>query len=201
MLRSRIAMPLRLSRSNPVSRLFTTPTAPRLGAAAAQAVEEEREPEAAPSQSSRTRLSPVYDYGPRQFLSLPNILPPDAAADHTAQQHDLYPSTGVLNQTSMIGICLRRKEHIPRAYQIFRNILTDHEGGLRPCPDADIFGSVIEGLGLLGEEGSMHASLWRTRANKALQKWEELQHGQPLHASLGNNGISVYRGFFSGLFL
>jgi len=200
MLRTRIAIPLKISRSNAVGRLFSSPSAPRFGASAAQMVEEEPEAEIA-SSSSRTRLSPVYDYGPRQFLSLPNILPPDAMADHSHQQHDLYPTTGVLNQTSMIGICLRRKEHIPRAYQIFRNILSDHEAGTRPCPDADIFGAVIEGIGLLGEEGSPHAHVWRIRANKALQKWEELQNSQPLHAALGNNGISVYRGFFSGLFL
>lgn len=113
----------------------------------------------------------------------------------------MYPSTGVLDSISMIAICLRRPEHIPRAYQIFNHVLVGAKASTRRIPEAEIWGRVIEGVASLGTQKADETAwkTWRSRAETLVGKWEAL-HDKPQGAvALGNDGVRVYQGWLSGL--
>ncbi len=110
----------------------------------------------------------------------------------------------------MISICLRRPEFVPRAYQIFRQILEDAAIGLQPAPDVDVWARVIEGVAGLGKEtpgakkrntdGVTEAEKWRRRAAKLVERWETAsgidRRGKD---EIGEQGLKVYRGWFVGI--
>jgi DNA-directed RNA polymerase len=102
----------------------------------------------------------------------------------------------------MISICLRRPEFVPRAYQIFRQILEDTATGLQRTPEADVWGRVIEGMASLGNEktGSDNAQTWRRRAAKLVERWEAIS-GIRLggREELPKDGLKVYQGWFCGI--
>jgi hypothetical protein len=203
MLPTRIRAPLRIPQRSFISRLYTTPTNPR---AAPQAALKEPEAESAsyaPFPTTRTWTSssssnPVNGQ-PRQFIALPQVLPTDAQSESTAELRTLFPSSGVIDSAAMIGICLRREDHIPRAYSIFRQLLADYASGSQPVPDAELFGKVVEGVSLLGKPSVPQSAKWRSRAERIVEQWEEIHGSGEYQAALQNSGIKVYQGWLSGL--
>jgi DNA-directed RNA polymerase len=117
-------------------------------------------------------------------------------------QHLHYPSFGVIDASSMISICLRRPDSTPRAYNIFRQLLADCDAGIRPQPDAEIFGRVLEGLVVMSESpGSSDDRRWRARTVRLVQRWESyrgIKDAGKGQAALDAEGIKVYRGWFMG---
>lgn len=153
--------------------------------------------------SSASGVNP-YDGSNRQYISIPNILPSDRRQEGTPEHHNYFPTSGMLDATSMIGICLRRIEHVPRAYTIFRSLLIEYNAGTKALPEADVFGKVIEGISQLGKEGEKDYLKWRSKAERIVEQWEEAFYGLPAHklaykAVLERNGAKVYQGWFNGL--
>jgi DNA-directed RNA polymerase len=104
----------------------------------------------------------------------------------------------------MISICLRRPEHVPRAYQIFKQLVEDSKTGLRTIPDAEVWGRVIEGVASLGREGQGEGVVyqkWRQRAERLVGWWEAAcgTDSVGLPAGLGKGGLKVYQGWFEGM--
>jgi DNA-directed RNA polymerase len=101
----------------------------------------------------------------------------------------------------MISICLRRKEHIPRAYQIFNQILLDVKGEPHRMPEAEVWAAVLEGVASLGQDkgGDETWKTWRNRADVLIGKWEAYNNVVRGHPALHNNGLKVYQGYLSGL--
>lgn len=136
----------------------------------------------------------------RPIVHLPPPLPTDARNDCDP----LYPSTGVIDAISMISICLRRPEHIPRAYQIFQQLLGDSEGGFKRIPEADVWGKVIQGIASLAKpkHGDPDAPVrWRRRAAGLVADWEMIHRskGQNKVAGAPKDGLRIYQGWFAGL--
>jgi DNA-directed RNA polymerase len=139
------------------------------------------------------------------------MVPRDSFDEASSAQKEVYPSSSVIDSISMIGICLRRKEHIPRAYQIFRQLYEDYEVGLRPMPDADVFGRLTEGCYALAMSGSSQAERWRNRGELTVARWEKaMRRTDPIAktqsvprgdkvAVKDRRGLKVYGGWFSGL--
>ena len=210
MLSLRTRIPLRVSKTSKsclltrtaTSRSYTSPTAPRSQPPMAQLVEQSETPFVQPPPTSAPpspSYAPMPSIASRSLLTLPYMLPPDSTSEGTEAHQAMYPSSGFIDSQSMIGICLRRKEHIPRAYQIFRQLIDDAENGSRPWPDADTFGRVLHGVASLGRDGAPAFVKWRSRAERILDKWESLQpriRGMP---ALTEQGVRVYRGWFQGL--
>lgn len=137
------------------------------------------------------------------LLNLPSPLPNDISPPPDSPQASLYPSTGVIDSISMISICLRRPEHVPRAYQIFTQLLHDSPTGRMIIPEAKVWAMVIEGVASLGNVHShgSNAPKWRGRAARLVEQWGET-HGarnskEP--AGLDRDGLKVYQGWFNGL--
>lgn len=137
------------------------------------------------------------------LLNLPSPLPNDISPPPDSPQASLYPSTGVIDSISMISICLRRPEHVPRAYQIFTQLLHDSPTGRMIIPEAKVWAMVIEGVASLGNVHShgSNAPKWRGRAARLVEQWGET-HGarnskEP--AGLDRDGLRVYQGWFNGL--
>nr|XP_018265754.1 DNA-directed RNA polymerase, mitochondrial [Kwoniella dejecticola CBS 10117]OBR87912.1 DNA-directed RNA polymerase, mitochondrial [Kwoniella dejecticola CBS 10117] len=136
------------------------------------------------------------------LLHLPSPLPTDITPNASSPQSTLYPPTGVIDSISMISICLRRPEHVPRAYQIFKQLLDDSANKLRPPPDAEVWARVIEGVAALGKQSEGTAwENWRKRAERLVMQWQGA-HGdfaakQPI--GLEHGGMKVYQGWFNGL--
>lgn len=141
---------------------------------------------------------------PRQMIQLPNPLPSDVHASPTDPRSALYPSTGILDAHSMISVCLRTPEHVPRAYQIFRQLLEENQKGLTRMPDASVWGKVIEGAARQGREISLRenvkSTMWRRRALELVDRWETHHRTRGLSVLAGGNedGIKVYQGWFAG---
>lgn len=205
MLSSRIRTPLRLARLPSALRSYSGPSRPSLAPQAALRETEDYFPlsEITPAATGTSRITipsqSPYDNKPRQIISLPPILPPDAQHENSAAQHELYPSTGAIDAASMIAICLRRKEHIPRAFQIFRQTFADYNAGLRAFPDAELHGKVIEGIMSLAVAGSPHQDKWRARADRLITQWEKGMEGPLKVAMKRSRGLKVYQGWFSGM--
>lgn len=205
MLSTRIRAPLRLARLPSALRSYSTPSRPSYAPQAALKEAEDEFPfsEITPAATGASRITipsqSPYDNKPRQIISLPPILPPDAQHENTAAQHELYPSTGAIDAASMIAICLRRKEHIPRAYQIFRQTFADFQAGLRAFPDAELHGRVVEGIMSLAVAGSLGQDKWRGRADRVITQWETGMEGTPKTAVKRSRGLKVYQGWFSGM--
>lgn len=137
------------------------------------------------------------------ILQLPSPLPSDVAAGPTDPRSALYPTTGVIDSLSMISICLRRPEHVPRAYQIFRQLLEDSRRGLRRLPDAETWGKVLEGVARLGRDTAadqLRSAMWRKRALDLVDRWEVEQKTKGLNVIAGeaDGGMKVYQGWFAG---
>ncbi|WWC67681.1 uncharacterized protein I206_101593 [Kwoniella pini CBS 10737] len=194
------------------SRSFTNPSIPRLSPPAAQLAETDHTPSYyhhPPQHSSPQPLEPririetsPYPGRTHPLLHLPSPLPTDVTPDANSPQSTLYPPTGVIDSISMISICLRRPEHIPRAYQIFKQLLEDSANRLRPTPEAEVWARVIEGVASLGKESEGTAwENWRKRAERLVMQWQGA-HGdfgakQPI--GLEHGGMKVYQGWFNGL--
>lgn len=209
MLAARIRAPLRLARLPVALRSYATPS--RIASAPQAALKEVEEDFSYSYSESPAPSSPAsvvnlqarnpYDGSVRQYISLPPILPSDSQHENTHEQHQMYQSTGAIDSASMIAICLRRKEHIPRAYQIFRQIYADYEAGSRARPEAELYGRVIEGITTLAVKGSTNEEKWRSRAEGMIRQWERSTLGPQKVAAKKNRGIKVYQGWFSGLVL
>lgn len=150
---------------------------------------------------SYRRIDSEYPSRNAPFIQIPAPLPPDVMAKGDQSQAGLYPSAGVIDSVSMISICLRRPEHIPRAFQIFNNILSEVKSDSRRLPEAEIWARVIEGVASLGKDkpGDMSWRTWRTRAEALVGKWETMNLQGRGNAFLGDDGIKVYQGWLSGL--
>jgi DNA-directed RNA polymerase len=113
----------------------------------------------------------------------------------------LYPSTGVLDAISMISICLRRPDHIPRAYQIFKQLLGSVGSGPKRIPEADVWGKVIQGAQSLAKGSGDEVKRWTRRAEGLVHEWETVNRsrGVPKVAGAAKDGIKVYQGWFAGL--
>lgn len=140
----------------------------------------------------------------RPMIQLPDPLPSDVSAPPTDPRSALYPTTGILDAHSMISVCLRTPEHIPRAYQIFRQLLEENRKGLTRMPDASVWGKVIEGAAKLGREvnpnDTIKSAMWRRRARDLVDRWETHHRtsGLPVLAGGNEDGIKVYQGWFAG---
>ena len=204
MLPARVRLVPRISRNVATSRLYVTRSV-----AASAPMPQLKEDDSATSavdqiirqSGSKTRLgnSESPKSKAKKIVALPSLLPTDSQDQNTAAHHSLYPTSGVIDSASMIGICLRRKDHIPRAYQIFRQLMADYEAGVRGVPDADIFGRVVEGVSTLGQEGMPNYEHWRSRAERMIDQWEAVYKASNGYAALGSQGIKVYLGWFSGM--
>ncbi|WVR04429.1 hypothetical protein IAU60_001432 [Kwoniella sp. DSM 27419] len=222
--RSRLAAPgpsttplarLAAQRHAPLTRSFTTPTLPRLQPPAAQLAEVD--PDHTPSYYHHARKQPAleplepririetspYPVRPHAPIHLPSPLPTDVNPNPNAPQASLYPSTGVIDSISMISICLRRPEHIPRAFQIFKQLLEDSASGQRRVPEAEVWARVIEGVASLGKESDKSANweTWRKRAERLVLQWEVANNvlGGREPAGMDRGGAKVYQGWFSGI--
>jgi DNA-directed RNA polymerase len=143
------------------------------------------------------------DYPTRSpnLIRMPQPLPADVTNATDYAQSSMYAASGVLDSISMIAICLRRPEHIPRAYQIFQQILLDAKGSPHRLPEAEVWARVLEGITSLGEmkPGDDTWKTWRTRADAMVGRWEShnnMPRGQP---ALQHDGLKVYQGYLSGL--
>jgi DNA-directed RNA polymerase len=146
------------------------------------------------------RNEPLYP-SRQDRITIPSPLPADVinAADYN--QAALYPTTGVIDSISMISICLRRPEHIPRAYQIFNQVLLDVKAAPHRMPESEVWARVIEGVASLGEmkPGEETWRTWRGRAAVLASKWEAYCSVPKGTAGLEHDGIKVYQGWLSGL--
>ena len=187
-------------------RAVSNPTTPRLRPLAQLA---EIEPDILPlfshdDPSPSTHLSRSDRHPGRvgPVLNLPPPLPPDIRAQATDPRDAIYANTGVIDSLSMISICLRRPEFVPRAYQIFRQCLDDAGNGSRRMPEADVWGRVIEGVANLGNQSSAvgNALNWRSRATKLVNRWENVSgyHASDQAAPIPKEGLKVYQGWFAG---
>ncbi|ODN96443.1 DNA-directed RNA polymerase, mitochondrial [Cryptococcus wingfieldii CBS 7118] len=138
---------------------------------------------------------------PHLPLNLPSPLPNDIVSPPSSAHSALYPSTSVLDSISMISICLRRPEHVPRAYQIFTQLLRDPVTGQSRAPEAKVWSVVIEGVAsLAGQQGSSAgAERWRKRAEKLVEQWGVSFGSKGKVPVLEHQGIKVYQGWFNGL--
>ncbi|OCF41176.1 DNA-directed RNA polymerase, mitochondrial [Kwoniella heveanensis CBS 569] len=206
-----------LAQRSPSSyRSFINPTSPRLQPPAAQLAE--ADPDHTPSYYHNAprqlpRLNPLeprirmetsqYPSRSHPALHLPSPLPTDITPGPNAPQSSLYPATGVIDSISMISICLRRPEHVPRAYQIFKQLLEDSASGRQRIPDAEVWARVIEGVAGLGKESekNIHWENWRKRAGRLVSQWEAANGVWDLKEPAGMNkgGLKVYQGWFNGL--
>ena len=98
----------------------------------------------------------------------------------------------------MISICLRRPEFIPRAYQIFKQMLEDVKIGGQPMPDVDTWARILEGVTSLGKEGGKNAEAWRSRSMRLIEQWEEYAGGGVAEET-PEECLKVYQGWFAGL--
>lgn len=190
-------------------RPFTSPTVSRSKPSAqlAEVENDSPEPYYHHQTSSSSELLPLSAYPLRVAppIQLPSPLPSDIIPDANATQSSLYPTTGVIDSISMISICLRRPEHVPRAYQIFKQLLEDSKTGVRTLPDAEVWGRVIEGVAGLGRKGQGEALVyqnWRQRAQRLVSWWEtacEVEDQQGIAAGLERGGYKVYQGWLAGM--
>jgi DNA-directed RNA polymerase len=209
--RARLApspLPSRLSAVRQ-ARPFTSPTVSRSRPSAQLAEIENDSPEPyyhhGPSSSSEPLPRSPQPVRVARRIQLPSPLPSDVIPEANAAQSTLYPSTGVIDSISMISICLRRPEHVPRAYQIFKQLLEDSRTGVRTLPDAEVWGRVIEGVAALGRKGLGEALVyqnWRQRAQKLVCWWEAacgVEEQQGIAAGLERGGYQVYQGWLAGM--
>ncbi|WRT65024.1 uncharacterized protein IL334_001965 [Kwoniella shivajii] len=191
-------------------RCYTTPSTPRQSPPAAQLAEAEpsyyhhatRQSLPQPLEPRIRMETSQYPGRTQPLLHLPSPLPTDITPNPNSPQSTLYPPTGVIDSISMISICLRRPEHVPRAYQIFKQLLEDSASGLRRVPDAEVWARVIEGVASLGKEveGTPWEN-WRKRAERLVSQWEGANGSWGTHqpAGLEKGGLKVYQGWFNGL--
>ena len=99
----------------------------------------------------------------------------------------------------MISICLRRPELIPRAYQIFKQVLEDSRTGVRRVPEAEVWARMVEGVASLGKVGGNNWKIWRRRAETVVGQWESIHGRKGEPAGLEQGGEKVYQGWFAGL--
>ena len=183
-------------------RPYTAPTSSR--SAPMPQLRETYEPPAEfppPSAQPSSRPDPV-DMSPlwsRPMIQLPPPLPSDSLHSSSTLQHAFYPTVGVIDSISMISMCLRRKEHIPRAYQIFQTMLKGLTTNASGIPDAQLFGKVVEGTASLAEPLAEDSDLWRKRAQGLVRKWEQLQDLPIDEPALEREGVRVYAGWLTGL--
>lgn len=138
-------------------------------------------------------------------LQLPTPLPMDVTPELGSSQATLYPSTGVIDAVSLLSICLRRPEHVPRAYQIFRQLLEDSKTKAQTMPDTEIWAKVIQAMAELGKETEGRkpgeAAQWRDRTRGLIDAWEGAfrSTGQGKLAGREKEGIKVYQCWFAGM--
>lgn len=191
-LQNRVARPSAL-------RSYVTPTTPSRSPMAQLA--EEPEPEAITSHAPLGTDTMIPPGGQRRLIQLPTMIHPELWTEGIPIEHQkAYPSGSVIDTISMISICLRREEHVPRAFQMFRQMLADAKRGERLPPDAELFGRMAEALTILGRGDHPFSSRWRERALDTVTRWHD-QNGAPWGSRpvLVNDGIRVYRGLFAGL--
>ena len=135
----------------------------------------------------------------REPIYLPTLLPPDAISTATPAHHIYYPGANILDSTSMISICLRRRENIPRAYQIYKQLIESVEKEEAAIPDAELFAKVAEGTASMWEKNSAAGDAWRIRAKRVAEDWtnvHKVAKGKPVTT---DRGYKVYAGWLTGL--
>lgn len=150
---------------------------------------------------SYRRIDSQYPERRQPYIHLPSPLPADVLHANDPALSALYPSTGVIDAISMIAICLRRPEHVPRAFQIFNHLLVDVKANGKRIPEAEIWGRVVEGVASLGQEKTDDKAYqnWRSRAEVLVGKWETTNQRPKGTACLDNDGLKIYQGWLSGL--
>lgn len=200
-------MSMRAGPSTLFARSLQTSTR-RLGAAAQLAESEDRpsyyetpHPSFDQHDTSSSKVEAEYPTRTSPLIHMPQPLPADVmnAADYATGT--MYPAAGVLDSISMIAICLRRPEHIPRAFQIFQQILLSAKGSPHRLPEAEVWARVIEGVASLGEmkQGDEAWKTWRGRAEALVGKWEANNNVPRGYPALQHDGLKVYQGWLSGL--
>lgn len=191
-----------------LSRAYTAPTPPSLKPATA--VQETQPGGYEPTFTVGRRAEPEphrYNHAPtfrNSNLVLPSPLPVDVAPTPGSLQHELYKPTSAVDTIAMLSICSSRPEFVPRAYQIFTQLLKDAEAGHAQIPEATVWANVIRGAAKLGKEKADRqgpkdlAALWRNRVTQLIWRWEKLHDTPPGTPATDNNGIQIYRGWFAG---
>ncbi|TXT11160.1 hypothetical protein VHUM_01911 [Vanrija humicola] len=137
-------------------------------------------------------------------IQLPSPLPMDVDVPMSSLQAELYKPTSTVDTIAMLSICSSRPEFVPRAYQIFTQLLDDVKAGLARLPSAEVFANVIKGVAALAVKGNKvqserEAALWRHRALQLVYDWETTHQGTRGIPMLEHDGVRVYRGWFAGL--
>ncbi|KAL1409899.1 DNA-directed RNA polymerase [Vanrija albida] len=138
-------------------------------------------------------------------IQLPSPLPMDVPVPMQSLQAELYKPTSTVDTIAMLSICSSRSEFVPRAYQIFTQLLDDAKAGIARLPPAEVFANVIKGVAALGEDkgakrqSEKDAAIWRHRALQLVWEWETTHRGPRGIPMLEHDGVRVYRGWFAGL--
>lgn len=118
----------------------------------------------------------------------------------------MFPSTNIVNATSMIAILLRNRETINRAYLVFMRQLDVAQSGEASWPDAALWGKMVQGVASIGRADPTNARYkWYQRAQELVERWNEVQAerlGEPAKSEvpmLNNDGVQIYSGYMIGL--
>lgn len=190
-----------------LSRAYTVPTSPAHKPALAV---REAQPDYEPSITVGRRHEPEphrYNLGPtyrNSNLILPSPLPSDVLPPSGSLQAQLYKTTSAVDTIAMLSICSSRPEFVPRAYQIFTQLLEDAKAGKANYPEATVWANVIRGVAKLGKgkaerQGQKDlAALWRGRVNQLVWEWEKLHDHAVGTPATEDDGILLYRAWFAG---
>lgn len=190
-----------------LSRAYTAPTPPAQKPALAV---QETGSDFEPSIMVDRRPEPEphrYDLGStyrNNALVLPSPLPADVLPPSGSLQAQLYKPTTAVDTIAMLSICSSRPEFVPRAYQIFTQLLKDAEDGLAAIPEASVWANVIRGVAKLGREKAPRpgqrdlATVWRGRVSQLVWEWEKMNGSPAGTPATDNDGILIYRAWFSG---
>lgn len=191
-----------------LSRAYTAPTSPAQKPALAV---QEAQPDFEPSIMVGRPQEPEphrYNRGPifrNSNLILPNPLPSDVVPPSGSLQSQLYKPTSAVDTIAMLSICSSRPEFVPRAYQIFAQLLDDAKAGKANYPEASVWANVVRGIAKLTKEKAPRpgqkdlAALWRGRVSQLVWEWEKLHDNAVGNPCTDDDGILIYRAWFSGV--
>jgi len=142
---------------------------------------------------------------------MPAPLPADVTPAPGSLHDDLFKSTASIDTISILSICATRPEFVPRAYLIFTQMLDNVKRGATRNPESKVWATVIKAMEKLGKPtddsvtAERQAELWRHRAAKLVQEWENLQmsetgsRARTREPGLRRLGILVYNAWFAGM--
>lgn len=209
-----------------VPRAYSTPSTPRAKPVAAAAqTSTQFDPAITYSSTPKAELEPhrfntPFDFNLHapspSFVTLPSPLPSDVAPPPGSIHSELYQTTSNVDTISILSICVSRPEFVPRAYNIFINLIEQVKRGESRNPDAKIWASVVKAIQKLGApnvadaQAANAAALWRTRAGQIVGNWEALNNWtagkrtEAIRAPSGTpavkrQGLLIYRAWFAGI--